>query len=474
MTNIQKRLIILNLESVKMKRYLAITILASIVHASFGQTNTIPSSGNVGIGTTTPSQQLTVVGNINIENSTGGKYLGFGVPSNNEYNTIGSLYSSAILAISHGLKPHSSFSGLVYSHPSMTRNAITIGGYSENGIKFYTKELSNETIGATFSELPRMVILNDGNIGIGTISPGSRKLKISTSTTNNDVGAEIEITRTTGTNYGVAARATGVGAGSNIGLFTTATGGTSNHGLRIYDVANATGNYAIYSDSPAQSYFQGNVGIGTTTPAYPLTVDGDIKINGRSKGMLLEYAALSESNGGASTIIGNNVRAGASNNSIRRFANPNDAGSYISLNYYYGITFHTGVSSTLNTDVSSFDNEVMKITQSGNVGIGITNPSEKLSVNGKIRAREIKVETANWPDYVFTKDYKPTSLSETEKHIKEKGHLPGIPSAEEVKANGIDLGEMNAKLLQKLEEVILHLIRQEKEIEKLKEELKKK
>ncbi|SMC75151.1 hypothetical protein [Pedobacter africanus] len=101
------------------------------------------------------------------------------------------------------------------------------------------------------------------------------------------------------------------------------------------------------------------------------------------------------------------------------------------------------------------------IDNSGNTGIGITDPKGyKLAVNGKIRAQEIKVEASPWPDYVFASDYQLPTLQETEKHIKDKGHLPGIPSAAEVKANGIDLGEMNAKLLQKIEELTLHLIEQ--------------
>ena len=103
--------------------------------------------------------------------------------------------------------------------------------------------------------------------------------------------------------------------------------------------------------------------------------------------------------------------------------------------------------------------------ENGNVGIGTAAPTEKLSVKGKIRAHEIKVEIANWPDYVFTKDYQLPSLQQTESHIKKEGHLPGIPSAAEVKTSGVELGEMNKKLLQKIEELTLHLIQKEKDIE---------
>jgi len=108
----------------------------------------------------------------------------------------------------------------------------------------------------------------------------------------------------------------------------------------------------------------------------------------------------------------------------------------------------------------------------GNVGIGTSNPTEKLSVNGKIRAHEIKVETANWPDYVFRDDYQLPSLQTTEQHILAKGHLPGIPSASQVTKDGIELGEMNKKLLQKIEELTLYLIDQSKSITELKSQNK--
>ncbi|MBC7758549.1 MAG: hypothetical protein H7069_06810 [Phormidesmis sp. FL-bin-119] len=100
---------------------------------------------------------------------------------------------------------------------------------------------------------------------------------------------------------------------------------------------------------------------------------------------------------------------------------------------------------------------------SGNIGIGIINPTEKLAVNGNIRAREIRVETTGWPDYVFSKTYELPSLQSTEQYLIAHGHLPGIPSAAEVAVNGIALGEMNVKLLEKIEQLTLHVIALKKE-----------
>lgn len=109
--------------------------------------------------------------------------------------------------------------------------------------------------------------------------------------------------------------------------------------------------------------------------------------------------------------------------------------------------------------------------QGGNVGIGTLNTGNwKLSVNGNIRAKEIKVETG-WSDFVFYDSYKLPTLKEVEEHIKEKGHLQGIPSAKEVEENGIFLGEMDAKLLQKIEELTLYTIQQEKEIARQSKEI---
>lgn len=115
--------------------------------------------------------------------------------------------------------------------------------------------------------------------------------------------------------------------------------------------------------------------------------------------------------------------------------------------------------------------EVLITDPLGNVGIGTGVPKEKLSVNGNIRAKEIKVETTNWPDYVFAWDYKITSLAETERFIQQNGHLPEVPKALDAEANGISLGEMNKILLKKIEELTLHAIRQQKEIDELKSKM---
>ncbi len=142
-------------------------------------------------------------------------------------------------------------------------------------------------------------------------------------------------------------------------------------------------------------------------------------------------------------------------------------------NFVNGITdLYMDYVTVMPGDVRGLYSAEYSIDGKGNVGIGTIDPKGyKLAVNGNIRAKEIKVEAANWPDYVFAKDYALPSLKETEKHIQEKGHLPGIPSAQEVKSSGVDLGEMNAKLLKKIEELTLYLIEMKKENESFKKDI---
>ncbi|MDP4209195.1 MAG: hypothetical protein Q8928_10315 [Bacteroidota bacterium] len=105
------------------------------------------------------------------------------------------------------------------------------------------------------------------------------------------------------------------------------------------------------------------------------------------------------------------------------------------------------------------------------VGIGILNPQNTLDVNGTVHAREVKVDLNNWSDFVFKPDYKLKPLKELESYVKENHHLPEIPSEAEIVQNGVNIGVTQKKLLQKIEELTLYTIDQQKQIEELKKQI---
>tara|TARA_B110000114_G_C15010306_1_gene364485 strand:- start:167 stop:1048 length:882 start_codon:yes stop_codon:yes gene_type:complete len=224
------------------------------------------------------------------------------------------------------------------------------------------------------------------------------------------------------------------------------------------------GNYFTIQDDPTNNYLrigygfnnhlsinsQGKIGIGVTTPDKNLTIQSEIKIiksgNSRTQGDKAQLIFGEKNNDYYSgSIVVENT------NSNPGYVNPKM--SFILQDY--------------NSHTPDKLKERMVIFPNGNIGIGTTNPNGwKLAVNGNIRAKEIKVETG-WSDFVFENDYKLPTLQEVENHIKEKGHLKDIPSAKEVEKNGIFLGEMDSKLLQKIEELTLYTIAQEKKIKEL-------
>lgn len=104
----------------------------------------------------------------------------------------------------------------------------------------------------------------------------------------------------------------------------------------------------------------------------------------------------------------------------------------------------------------------------GNVNIGSSSLQKDLSVNGNIKTRKIKVTQTDWADYVFDSAYQLSSLQAVENFIQQNKHLPDVPSAKEVKANGIDLGDNQVVLLKKIEELTLYIIQQNKQLEEQK------
>ena len=158
------------------------------------------------------------------------------------------------------------------------------------------------------------------------------------------------------------------------------------------------------------------------------------------------------------------------------FTGAQDAGN----NIYAGIEFTNGAGSSMSGYMGMMNDAyigwygytgagfglVMNLTN-GNVGIGTTTPANKLSVNGDIRSKEVIVEAINWPDYVFKPGYRMLTIPELSGYIRQHGHLPGIPSAAELEKNGLTLGSMQHLLMEKIEELTLHIINQQTAIEKL-------
>ncbi len=229
---------------------------------------------------------------------------------------------------------------------------------------------------------------------------------------------------------------------SGIGDYISLKHGGSNteadtYGLRISDGRGFEFGKNNFGTSFLNINKIGNVGIGTTNPKEKLHVIGNIASTGyiltRNPNNLGATVNLSWQNNIARIRVGGN-NVGASNGF--QFQGPSDK-------------------------------NLLRLMGNGNVGIGTTTPDAKLAVNGKIHTKEVKVDLSGWADYVFKEDYKLPTLQQVEDHINQNGHLINIPSATEVAENGILLGDMNAKLLEKIEELTLYTIAQEKEIEKL-------
>jgi hypothetical protein len=111
----------------------------------------------------------------------------------------------------------------------------------------------------------------------------------------------------------------------------------------------------------------------------------------------------------------------------------------------------------------------MVISSEGNVGIGVLVPAFKLDVCGAIRAREVRVQTG-WCDYVFADGYKLPALYDVEAFIKKNRHLPDVTPGYEIESNGLEVGQVSAQMIKKIEELTLYVIALQKQVDALKKQ----
>jgi len=385
------------------------------------------SDGNVGVGTTTPSAKLEVNYGAGSSTSVGMKIIGGG-----------SVYENIALSLQDTGTAANNINILEFKNGGVRNGIIKsvnpIGGSVTGGDLIL--ETTSDNSGTLNSN--QLVLKNNGNVGIGTTSPAHRlDVKLSSETNFKTYSYGSEIATVTPGGWARSNRFTNTNASDKTVAFGVESGNAF-ISTGFDSAADQTG----YQNQKFTILAAGNVGIGTTTPLGLLHV-GD--------------------NAGAGVVLDNRMTSLTS----KIPAQIGWAESSFGIAGDLVIAPRTDIAASTRfytNDGTSID-ERMRILGNGNVGIGTaTTGVHKLAVEGSIGAREVKVENAAWPDFVFEKEYSLPTLKEVAKHIEAKGHLKDIPSAKEVAKNGIFLGEMDANLLRKIEELTLYTLAQEEKI----------
>ncbi|WP_299246989.1 tail fiber protein [uncultured Aquimarina sp.] len=301
---------------------------------------------------------------------------------------------------------------------------------------------------STWSDI--LTLTSNGNVGIGTTNPQA-KLEVS-SANSGDAILRIEADEDNNNeadNPLIQFRQDGGQLGINLGF------SEENFGGNIFGIGTRYSGQESW-DTFVVNTQNGNIGIGTNSPQAGLHI-------ANNTGLFIDDTV----SGFPGRI---SMTDGFTNASTKDDMLFESDGAFIFKLDRNG----NGISNLPGFGVYNKNNEAIFFAKdNGKVGIGTNTPDAKLAVNGNIHTKEVKVDLIGWADYVFKEDYKLPTLEQVEDHISEKGHLINIPSAAEVAENGIQLGEMNAKLLEKIEELTLYTIAQEKKLKEQEERLKK-
>ena len=236
----------------------------------------------------------------------------------------------------------------------------------------------------------------------------------------------------------------------------------------------------------------GEVGIGTMAPLAKLHIPTgqDADLSSATNGFIM----LGPGNTTSLLLDNNEIMVRNTNTTAGTLALQNDGGELTvgarttinkggealklngadpSINFYQNGVFKSFVTQSNDGLYVGVNNGNLRLDATGQVAIGGVVPAAsayKLTVTGKIICEELKVKlvSSGWPDYVFDKKYKLKSLSDVEKFIIKNNHLPNIPSAVEVEKNGIEVGDMQKKMMEKIEELTLYIISLQKQVDVLK------
>jgi hypothetical protein len=231
---------------------------------------------------------------------------------------------------------------------------------------------------------------------------------------------------------------------------------SAGRGTLILGSTNTDYNNNQFVNVPAVYVSNGRVGIGVATPQSQLHTNGAVRFEGLTNDNTKDRVIASDANGNLyfrdAATLGGIAGWGLGGNSV---------------------TSATNLGTTSNQDLPIITNNTVRMRilgGTGNVIIGASNIVDagyKLAVDGNIRSRKVHVDQDAWADFVFENNYPLRSIKELEQYIQQQKHLPGVPSAAEVKKEGIDLGDNQAVLLKKIEELTLYVIEQNKKIEAL-------